>query len=85
VRENPVLEELTGKSRVVGVKQSHRAIAQGQATKAFLACDADPALLEALAKSCEEMGVPVEGEHTMAQLGAACRISVGAAVAVLLK
>ena len=80
-----MLEELTGKSRVVGVKQSRRAIAQGQAAKAFLACDADPALLAALVKSCEEAAVPVEGSHTMAQLGAACRIGVGAAVAILLK
>ena len=80
-----MLEELTGKSRVVGVKQSRRAIVQGQAAKAFLACDADPALVEALVKSCEETGVPVDRGHTMAQLGAACRIGVGAAVAVLLK
>jgi large subunit ribosomal protein L7A len=83
--KNRVLEELTVKPKVVGVKQSRRAIAQHQAAKAFLACDADSALQESLAKSCEENGVPVEGNYTMAQLGAACRISVGAAVAVLLK
>lgn len=80
-----VLEELTVKSKVVGVKQSRRAIAQSQAAKVFLACDADPALLESLAKSCKENNIPVEGDYTMAQLGAACRIGVGAAVAVLLK
>lgn len=80
-----MLEELTGKTRVVGVKQSRRAIVQGQAAKVFLACDADPELLNSLVKNCEENGVPVEGSCTMAQLGAACRISVGAAVAVLLK
>lgn len=80
-----MLEELTGKPRVVGVKQSRRAISQGQAAKVFLADDADPALLESLVKSCFDAGVPVEGGHTMARLGAACRISVGAAVAVLLK
>ncbi|KAF5067113.1 ribosomal L7Ae/L30e/S12e/Gadd45 family protein [Oscillibacter valericigenes] len=80
-----MLEELTGKSRVVGIKQSRRAISQGQAAKVFLACDADPELLESLAKSCDENGVPVEKTCTMAQLGDACRISVGAAVAVLLK
>ena len=80
-----MLEEITGRSRVVGVKQSRKAIAQGQAAKVFLACDADPELLDSLAKSCEENGVPVEGNCTMAQLGTACRISVGAAIAVLLK
>lgn len=80
-----MLEELTVKSRVVGVKQSRRAIAQGHAAKAFLACDADPVLLESLVKSCGENRIPVEKNYTMAQLGTACRISVGAAVAVLLK
>ena len=80
-----MLEELTGKARVVGFKQSRRAIAQGLAARAYLACDAEPARADALAESCAQQGVPVEREYTMAQLGAACRISVGAAVAVLLK
>ena len=80
-----MLEELVAKAKVVGVKQSRKAIAQGAADKAFLACDADPALLNELVQQCEENGVCVDTTHTMAQLGSACRISVGAAVAVLLK
>lgn len=80
-----MLEELSANERVVGVKQSRRAIAQGLASCVFFAKDADPALLEALDKQCREMGVPTETGYTMAQLGAACRISVGAAVAVRLK
>ena len=80
-----MLEELTGKSKVVGVKQSRKAIAQGQAAKVFLACDADPALLDDLSELCRARGIPTENSCTMAQLGTACRISVGAAVAVLLQ
>lgn len=80
-----MLEELTGRARVVGFKQSRRAIAQGLAARVYLACDADPALADALFESCAQQGIPVEREYTMAQLGSACRISVGAAVAVLLK
>lgn len=80
-----MLEELTVKARVVGVKQSRKAIGQGLAAKAFLACDADPSLMDSLRACCENGGVPADESHTMAQLGAACRISVGASVVVLLK
>ena len=42
-------------------------------------------LVEALRQLCEEKGVPVESGFSCAELGRACRISVGASVAVLLK
>ena len=35
--------------RVVGVKQSRKAIREGRARRAYLADDADPAIIEALA------------------------------------
>jgi large subunit ribosomal protein L7A len=50
----------------------------------YLAYDADPAITEPVADSCSEAGIPVVGEHTMAQLGQACRITVGASVVVVL-
>ena len=77
-----MLEELTGRARVVGFKQSRRAIAQGLAARVYLACDADPALTERVDALCA--AVPVEKDATMAQLGAAAGIAVGAAVVTLL-
>ena len=68
--------------RVVGVKQSRKAIREGRARRVHLAGDADPALTEPIAAECAAAGIPVETERTMAQLGRACGISVGAAVAV---
>ena len=68
--------------RVVGVKQSRKAIREGRARRAYLADDADPAIIEALAAECTAAGVPVEGGRTMAQLGRESGIAVGAAVAV---
>ena len=50
----------------------------------YLACDADPAIVDPVAESCAVAGIPVEQSHTMAQLGQACRITVGAAVVVIL-
>ena len=70
--------------KVVGVKQSRKAIREGRAKAVYLACDADPAITDPLAESCAASGIPVERTCTMAQLGQACRITVGAAVVAVL-
>ena len=68
--------------RVVGVKQSRKAIREGRACRVYLASDADPALVEPIAAECVAAGIPVETGRTMAQLGQACGIAVGASVVV---
>lgn len=79
-----LLEELTQAQRVVGVKQTRRALNAGQAKKLFLAQDADPALTAPLAQLARSAGIPVEEGSTMAQLGSACGIAVGAACCAVL-
>ena len=79
------MSELASSNRVVGVKQSRKAIRDGRAAKAFLAMDADPSVTDPVEAACAEQGIPVEREYGMAQLGKACQITVGAAVAVILK
>ncbi len=80
-----MLEKLTAKERVVGVKQSRKAIAQGLAVQVFFASDADPELTTPLIQQCAASGVPVDCSLNMVQLGRACRITVGAAVVAVLK
>jgi len=79
-----VLQKLTSGNKVVGVKQSRKAIREGHAAQVYLACDAAPAMTDPLAVICQELDIPVTRDYSMAQLGRACRITVGAAVAVLL-
>ena len=79
-----MLSELSSQEKVIGVKQSRKAIRDGRAKRVFLACDADPAITGPVAESCAAAGIPVEEGHTMAQLGQACRITVGAAVVAVL-
>lgn len=79
------MTELASQEKVIGVKQSRKAIRNGRAAKVYLACDADPAITNPVADSCTEAGIPVEAAYTMAQLGRACRITVGASVVVVLK
>lgn len=68
-----MLEDLSSKDKVVGLKQVRRAIACGRAGHVFLARDADPRLTGPLEDCCREAGVPVAGGHTMAQLGRCLR------------
>ena len=51
--------------------------------KLYMAKDADPRLLQPLVQEAVRTGVRVEQVDTMRELGEACGIAVGAAVAVL--
>ena len=79
-----MITELASQDKVVGVKQSRRAIREGSAKRVYLAIDADPAITDPVAAGCEEAGIPVETGHTMAQLGQACHITVGASVVAVI-
>ena len=79
-----MITELASQEKVVGVKQSRKAIREGRARRVYLACDADPAITDPIAASCAQAGIPVETDYTLLQLGQACRITVGAAVVAVL-
>lgn len=78
------LNELRTEKRVLGVKQSRRAIRDGVARGVFLASDADPELTKPLYELCQGQEIPVATQYTMRELGQAAGIQVGAAVAALL-
>ena len=61
-----MLTELASREKVIGVKQSARAIRDGRAQRVFLACDADELVLEPIRSACGSL--PVEEGYTMAQL-----------------
>ncbi len=79
-----MLNELENASKVVGVKQVRRALANGQAKRLYPAKDADPQLTEPLARQAAEQGVETVWAESMKALGRACGIGVGAAVAALI-
>ena len=76
-----MLSELGQAAKVVGVKQVRRALADGRAKRLYLAQDADPQLTRPLEGQAREQGVEVVWAGSMKELGRACRIAVGAAVA----
>ncbi len=80
-----MLTELTEQPRAVGAKQTKRAVEGGRAVKVFLASDADPRIVDPIDALCREKGVGVERGCSMRELGRACGIAVGAAVAAVLR
>lgn len=44
--------ELASQEKVVGVKQSRKAIREGRVKRVYLACDADPAITTPVAEAC---------------------------------
>ena len=73
--------ELTNSAKVVGVKQVRRTLNAGRAKRLYLARDADPQLTRPLAEQAGAQGVEAVWLDSMRELGRACGIAVGAAVA----
>ena len=80
-----MLSEIKHRPKVVGVKQTKRALCDGRAVLVYLAQDADPRVTGPIETLCGEKGVPVEQVASMKELGSACGIAVGSAVAALLE
>jgi len=75
---------LINRNLVVGAKQLKKAVKAGRARYVFLAENADPAVTEPLEALCAEHHIPVTWVASMADLGRACGIEVGAAAAAVL-
>ena len=71
--------------RVVGTKQTLKAIQAGKAELVYLARDADEHVTGPVRRECEDRGIDMVEVDTMAELGKACAIEVGAAVACVMK
>ncbi|WP_196593786.1 L7Ae/L30e/S12e/Gadd45 family ribosomal protein [Pectinatus sottacetonis] len=79
-----MLEELKNAKRVIGMKQVTKAVNNGLAEYVFLAIDADDRVLKPLKILCESRKVKIITGSTMAELGKACSIEVGAAAAAII-
>ena len=73
-----MLSELHTAHKVIGVKQSKKAIRDGAAAQVFVALDAEKRVVGPIYELCSEHGMEVT------ELGDAVGIDVGAAVVVVL-
>lgn len=79
-----MVERLVGK-KVVGVKQSAKAIKNGEVKAVYVAEDADAKLIDPVIKLAQDNSLELHYVNTMKDLGKLCGIDVGAAAAVILK
>lgn len=73
------------KKITIGTKQTMKAVQKGTAQVVFVARDADDRVVEPLLKLCEEMVIEVITVDTMAELGKASGIQVGAASVAIIE
>ena len=73
------------KNKCVGLNQSLKCLAEGRASKVYLAADADMKIKSQIQNLCAHMGVEIEPAPTMKDLGQAVGINVGSAVVTILK
>lgn len=71
--------------RLVGTKQTLKALQGGEAKVVYLAKDADERVLRPLRSALSERSVEVVEVESMQELGRLCGIEVGAAAAALLE
>lgn len=72
------------KHKTVGLKQTQRALEKGLVRRLFIAQDAEPHVLRPVVEWCINHTVECIEVPTMKELGKACGIEVGTAVASLL-
>jgi large subunit ribosomal protein L7A len=76
---------MRGVPRVVGAKETKKALQKGRAVAVYLAADAEERVTGPLRQLARETGVETIDVPTMAELGRICGIEVGAAAAAVLK
>ena len=72
-------------SKVIGIKQSMKAVEKDQVVSVYIAEDADSRMILSLQQVCLARKIPVVSGSTMEELGVACGIDVGAAAIAILK
>ena len=79
--DRSILYEVSRRKMVVGAKQLRKALQNGRAKRVYLAGNADPAITEPIEAICRYNDIKCTWVATMAELGQACGIDVGAAAA----
>ncbi|NLX91448.1 MAG: 50S ribosomal protein L7Ae-like protein [Firmicutes bacterium] len=79
------LEELKkAEKKIAGMRQTMKAIENNIARAVYIARDAEEKVTSPAVRDCMEKGIPLFYVDTMAELGKACNIKVGASMAAIL-
>ncbi|SHE46323.1 ribosomal L7Ae/L30e/S12e/Gadd45 family protein [Clostridium fallax] len=78
-----MIDRLLGK-KLIGIKQSTKAIKNGEGRILYVAQDADKKKIDPLVSLAKSHGVEVKYVNTMKELGKMCGIDVGSAATLLM-
>lgn len=79
------LERLrTARKKTIGTKQTLKAMEKNSTRLVFVARDAEEYIVREVVKTASEKGIELEMVDSMAALGKACGIEVGAAAAAII-
>lgn len=74
------------KAKIIGLKQTLRAIQQDKVARVFIADDVDDHIANKIGEACEDKKIPIVTlELSQKELGRICQIEVGAAVVAITK
>jgi len=80
-----LLDLLKNNKKTVGLKQSLKAIKNGEAKAVIIAKDADKTIIKQIEDICKNESIQIYYAENMKELGNACNIDVGASVVCILK
>lgn len=80
-----MLAHLKNSKKAVGLKQSLKALQNGEAKTVVIAMDADERIIKEVNEICNKNEIEVTYVDEMKKLGKACNIDVGASVVCILK
>ncbi len=73
----------SSRNKIVGTKQTIKALENGEVQKVYIARDADEKIVQPVISLCEAKNIELHYVESMQQLGKICGIKVKAAVAAI--
>jgi len=75
----------SARKKVIGTKQTLKAVEKGWARIVYVAADAETQVIRGLMHMCQQNNVPIQEVESMVELGKACGIEVGSASAAIVE
>ncbi|MCL4439384.1 ribosomal protein [Desulforamulus profundi] len=73
----------SARKRTVGAKQTIKAVEKSQAKEVYWASDAEARVVDPILRICSSKNIPTVKVESMKDLGRACNIEVGCAIAAI--
>ncbi len=70
---------------IIGIKQTHKAMKNGEVSEVFIADDAEKHITQKVANLAEELGIPCQRVDSMKKLGKAAGVEVNASTVAVKK